>query len=70
MTAKQPPALPPGTPPLLTLAEVARLCRRHPNTVGRWVDDEKVTTVTLPGGIRLYPAAQFAELLAVTGWPV
>ena len=64
------PELPPGTPAILTAGEVARIHRVDPKTVTKWAADEKVASIVMPGGPRRYPAAQFAEMLAVTGWPL
>jgi predicted site-specific integrase-resolvase len=64
------PVLPPGVPPLLTPAEVGRITRVDPKTITRWAKAERVDFVTLKSGHRRYPAAQFAEILAITGWPV
>lgn len=71
MTRKKPPALPPGVPPLLTPAEVARINRVDPKTVTRWANEERIEFVRIGNGLhRRYPAVQFAALLAVTGWPL
>lgn len=64
-------ALPPGTPAVLTPGEVARLYRVDIKTVGKWADSGKITAIRAGArGHRRYPAAQFADILAVTGWPV
>ena len=71
MTRRKPPALPDGVPPLLTPAEVGKLHRVDPKTVTRWANQERIESVRIGNGLhRRYPSAQFAELLAVTGWPL
>lgn len=63
-------ALPPGTPAILTASEVARLHRVDIKTVSLWAREGNITSVPTPGRAHRFPAAQFAELLNITGWPL
>jgi excisionase family DNA binding protein len=62
--------LPQGCPALLTPAEVARMHRVDRKTVSKWETAGRVTAIRTVGGHRRFPSAQFAGILAVTGWPV
>jgi predicted site-specific integrase-resolvase len=72
MSENTAPQLPPGCPALLSPAQVAALHGVDPKTVTRWAKDGKLKSIRNPGagGHRRYPAVQFAEVLAITGWPL
>jgi excisionase family DNA binding protein len=56
----------PETGQLLTPKEVAAIFRVSPQTVTRWDNAGKLTSIRTPGGTRRYPEAQ---VLALRGGP-
>lgn len=46
---------------LITVQEFARVCRRSPRTVRRWVREGAVTPVRLPSGGLLIPVDELAR---------
>lgn len=49
---------------LLTPAEVAEMFRVDPNTVTRWANKGRLTSIRTPGGHRRYREAEVRAMLA------
>jgi excisionase family DNA binding protein len=49
--------------PLLTAAEVAKLFRVHEKTVKRWGRENRLPSVIIPSGRRLYPPRETYRLV-------
>ncbi|MFB4273073.1 BldC family transcriptional regulator [Nonomuraea sp. GTA35] len=61
--------MPPGTPELMTPAEVAQLFRVDPKTVTRWATAGRIGSVRTPGGHRRYRRDDMQAVLATQTSP-
>ncbi len=49
---------------LLTTAELAEQFRVHPSTIRRWIEDGRISAITLPGGLKRYRKSEVEAILA------